>query len=577
MLSVIVLTYNALEYTKKCIEAIHKNTIVNYELIIIDNNSTDGTKEWIINEAKFNKARINANNLGVAGGRNLGVRESTGDTIVFLDNDTEVGTGWDQQIINDLHEYEIVGREGSMVQELDPLRFGPPILFNGRGEADVVAGYCFAFRRTAWDKVGEIYEGLPYPNFWHEDLDYCLRAKQIGIRVLMDTRIPIVHHQHKSMGEGVSGDEAIKVKPGFYENAKAIKERLENAIYYNRDYKGEECISSCDRISKGIVNALRKQGQCVIRKPSKYGDNRSLELCKAMDIEYKGKRYIGEMVENDRPPKSWTQEMIRYDGVLAGSGHCYKAFKGKGFDEQLQNINFIGLDPQVYNHHIEPIEELYPGLFKFLFIGATQPRKNTENLIKWYRETFTKKDKTILIIKDGDYGQRHNYEDMTKGEGARIEYVFDSMRESKHAQLLRAVALNGCYISPHRAEGFGMPQIEALAVGCRVGTTDWGGPSYTMRNEKGKVLPGVTLFDYELVLSKFHNWDGEPFYTPDEEPLWAEPNEYEVKRFMRDIYERGYPEEEKRDIIKTAKYIQEKYSYDNIATNLIQYINGNSK
>ena len=52
--SIILLTFNKLEYTKKCIESIKKYTSGNYEIIVVDNNSTDGTKEWLIEQKNIN-------------------------------------------------------------------------------------------------------------------------------------------------------------------------------------------------------------------------------------------------------------------------------------------------------------------------------------------------------------------------------------------------------------------------------------------------------------------------------------------------------------------------------------------
>jgi len=102
--SIIVLTFNALKYTKKCLESILKNTPDNYELIFVDNASTDGTIEWLKEVEKEKKGFpikfiYNKENKGVAGGRNQACEIATGEFISFIDNDTEVQKGWQDQIL----------------------------------------------------------------------------------------------------------------------------------------------------------------------------------------------------------------------------------------------------------------------------------------------------------------------------------------------------------------------------------------------------------------------------------------------------------------------------------------------
>jgi GT2 family glycosyltransferase len=90
MLSVIIITYNRKNELKECIESIFNQTILPDEIIVIDNNSNDGTEELflsgeishpIIKYFKLNK------NLGVAGGRNYGISKTQGDILIFIDDD----------------------------------------------------------------------------------------------------------------------------------------------------------------------------------------------------------------------------------------------------------------------------------------------------------------------------------------------------------------------------------------------------------------------------------------------------------------------------------------------------------
>jgi len=95
--SVIVVTYNNLEYTRLCLESLFAKTAYpNYELIVVDNGSTDGTKEYLseLGRSRLDvKIILNDRNLGFSGANNLGIRAAKGDFLVFLNNDTVLTRG----------------------------------------------------------------------------------------------------------------------------------------------------------------------------------------------------------------------------------------------------------------------------------------------------------------------------------------------------------------------------------------------------------------------------------------------------------------------------------------------------
>jgi cellulose synthase/poly-beta-1,6-N-acetylglucosamine synthase-like glycosyltransferase len=97
-ISVIVLCYNQLDYTRKCVESILRVTAYpNYELVLVDNASTDSTAIYIAEVAATHqnvKIVLNKTNRGFAGGNNDGIAVSEGDYLVLLNNDTIVTRGW---------------------------------------------------------------------------------------------------------------------------------------------------------------------------------------------------------------------------------------------------------------------------------------------------------------------------------------------------------------------------------------------------------------------------------------------------------------------------------------------------
>lgn len=112
--SIIVLTYNNLNYNIDCIDSIlSKTAYANYELIIVDNQSTDGTVEYLkrLEEKKISNVKIvfNDNNDGFAGGNNHGIRESEGDYVLLLNNDTIVTRGWITSMVKHLEINKSLG------------------------------------------------------------------------------------------------------------------------------------------------------------------------------------------------------------------------------------------------------------------------------------------------------------------------------------------------------------------------------------------------------------------------------------------------------------------------------------
>ena len=91
-LSIITLTYNNLEYTKQFIESLFKHT-KDFELIIVDNGSTDGTVEYL-QSLKNIKTIFNTENLGFSRGNNQGIKIAEGEYIGFLNNDILLSPNW---------------------------------------------------------------------------------------------------------------------------------------------------------------------------------------------------------------------------------------------------------------------------------------------------------------------------------------------------------------------------------------------------------------------------------------------------------------------------------------------------
>lgn len=196
--SIIILTYNQLKYTKLCIESIKTWTRSPYELILVDNGSTDGTVEYLksIDNAKL---ITNQTNLGFGKGINQGIRAADGDYILLLNNDTIVANNWlENQLrcIKDQPEIGIVGPRTNYAggvqgevkgdfRNLDKImdfsnKFNQPDPGKWFQVKEIV-GFCMLIKREVIERIGLFDECFTH-GMW-EDNDFCRRARNKGFKL----------------------------------------------------------------------------------------------------------------------------------------------------------------------------------------------------------------------------------------------------------------------------------------------------------------------------------------------------------------------------------------------------------
>lgn len=209
--SLIILTMNNLDLTVKCLESIRKYTSQPYELIFVDNGSTDGTPDYL---KQFPDVRLilNEHNKGFAGGTNQGLKIAKGRQLLLLNNDTVVSHRWLDNLLKALKMKPRVGMVGPLSnQTIPPQQYSPPYAnevqyhrfaanFNRHNPAkwktvQALSGFCLLFKHEVLEKIGYMDERFGIGNY--EDIDYCYRASLAGYSLLAagDT---FVHHEGNS-------------------------------------------------------------------------------------------------------------------------------------------------------------------------------------------------------------------------------------------------------------------------------------------------------------------------------------------------------------------------------------------
>lgn len=182
-ISILFLTYNRLEITKKCLES-YLNSLNNpyiLELLILDNNSDDKTKKYLIEyKNKHKKIRIifNKENIGVCPGRTILFQESKGDIICSLDSDAELlNSDFFKIIIDKLYneKYGIIGISGAYLKSWE---FGNQEDINNDDLNEYychhISGCCQIFRRELFHVGFNLDKN--YGFFWCEDTDLSLQS-----------------------------------------------------------------------------------------------------------------------------------------------------------------------------------------------------------------------------------------------------------------------------------------------------------------------------------------------------------------------------------------------------------------
>jgi len=179
MVSVIIPTFNRAILLKKAIESVLSQTYEDFELVVVDDGSEDDTTALV---SSFAGVRyIRQDNKGPAAARNLGIKESAGDLVAFLDSDD----WWDREkLAAQVHEmqqnpsfiishtHEVWYKNGRLLNQRKKHEKFPGYIFDKCLALCVVSMSTAMVRRGLFDKIGLFDEGLPCC----EDYDFWLRT-----------------------------------------------------------------------------------------------------------------------------------------------------------------------------------------------------------------------------------------------------------------------------------------------------------------------------------------------------------------------------------------------------------------
>ncbi len=210
MFSIVIINWNGKknigELLDNCLESVENTSYENFEVVFVDNASTDGSYEDV--QSKFNfRIFRNPKNLGFVGGNNVGAKFCKGDVIVFLNNDTIVNPNWlnepaklfenpkigivqsNLRLLNDPSVPDSIGHSISMLaMPIENTFFmnepsKPVPIFAGKGAALFI-------RRELFERLQGFDEDY---FFYFEESDLCWRARLLGFEVYFSPDSVVLH------------------------------------------------------------------------------------------------------------------------------------------------------------------------------------------------------------------------------------------------------------------------------------------------------------------------------------------------------------------------------------------------
>lgn len=294
-LSIVIPTYNANEWIQGCIDSIRQHgPRYDYEIIVVDDNSTDDTPEIVRQQFPDVRLFSNEKNVGFGKTANVGLRASAGEYVLVLNNDTWVHEGALERLIEYLDRHSSVGIVGPKVLSADgslqqqcrrriPTPAAALLYFTGVAnlfpanprvagylmtasdenattEVDAVSGACLMVRRAVMDQIHGFDEEY---YLYGEDMDFCWRTKLAGWKVVYYPKAAITHFG----GQGGTGKKRLyatiewhRAMWIFYRKHRAPKVAFpERALVYS-------AIALKTALAVA-VNALRRSGTPGTAKP----------------------------------------------------------------------------------------------------------------------------------------------------------------------------------------------------------------------------------------------------------------------------------------------------------------------
>ena len=254
LISIVIVNWNTKGLLLECIGSITNDCKrLKTEIIVSDNASTDGSADAVRTAFPDVKLLLNSDNLGFAGGNNLGIKECSGEYVCLVNTDVEILSGCFSGLLNFIENNPDVGIVGPQALYADKKvqitarkevrwfnsflhlfwvdTFFPSLTRYSQKkieEVDIVSGCFWMIRRKALEDTGLLDHSF---FFYGEDRDYCKRMWIAGWKVVYNPECKIIHYEGGSSKARPLGY-YLQLERAYIEFWRKYHSRLSNLIYY---------------------------------------------------------------------------------------------------------------------------------------------------------------------------------------------------------------------------------------------------------------------------------------------------------------------------------------------------------
>jgi hypothetical protein len=221
MVSIVSVNYDQPQVTCEMLESLRKVTYPNFEILIVDNGSPTTSPDIIKEKYPEVQLIISAENLGFAGGNNIAIKQTKGDYVLLLNNDTEVKPDFLESFVELMESDKRIGitsskilyfYEDNMIQYAGMSALNPITSRGGsdgdkeidNGQYNVVKetfyphGACMMIRKSVLEEIGLLYEGY---FLYYEEYDFADRVRQAGYKIYYQPNATILHKESIATGK----------------------------------------------------------------------------------------------------------------------------------------------------------------------------------------------------------------------------------------------------------------------------------------------------------------------------------------------------------------------------------------
>lgn len=566
--AIIILTWNGLEYTRKCLDTLKMHTPLNetVRIIVVDNGSVDGTVDYL-RSLPWVMLIENGRNLGFVRGNNIAIQATRPqEDILLLNNDIEIlhndwleslqiaayqqpdiGIVGCRQILPNgllLHAGTYMPRSVWWGQQIGSLEKDVNQYGIDR-EVEGVVGACMYIKRDVIDAIGLLDEAF---FSYFEDTDYCLRAQEAGYRTICAGNVTLVHHQNvSSTVNQVNFSKLFQKSQRIFRQKweKKLMSKSEVSVFWHSQVgapsgyavSAREMILKLDELRVDVhlaylygtdwMDTQRDDHRIAAMRQRPKDLNLPQVVYSSGDLFCKnsGKYRIGyTMLEVNGIPEDWVLQANAMDEIWVPSTFNLETFANSGVTKPIY-VMPLGVNPDYFNPKIRAFRPSQR--YTFLSVFEWGERKAADVLLRAYHRAFLRKDDVLLLLKviNTDPGVDVHKEILNLGlptDGPPVVVIYNQdLPVHQMGSLYRSA---DCFVLPTRGEGWGMPVIEAMACGLPVIATNWSAHTDFMDETVAYPLAVAELIPAEAKC---------PYYKGF---AWAQPDEDHLIQQMRYVY-----------------------------------------